>query len=151
MEAVFNTIIGVSEVEQGWIGANLMVDSNKASNTENNDYEGIIFRFDPGLISLSTLIKIHLASHSASNQHQLRARYPSAIYTFNQKQQQQAEKILAQLKRQQQHSGQKVIMTQALTFARFTASPSAQQNYYYQDISKPFLQNQNHAKACPTA
>jgi peptide-methionine (S)-S-oxide reductase len=55
-EAVFQSLIGVAKVEQGWV----------ASTAKNNTFsEAVIVYFDDNKIDLKTLIDIHLATIKA--------------------------------------------------------------------------------------
>jgi peptide methionine sulfoxide reductase MsrA len=58
-EGVFESLLGVTCVNQGWI----------ASNGENSDYsEAVEVYFDPAVISLADLIEIHLHTHMQADQ-----------------------------------------------------------------------------------
>lgn len=125
-EAIFQSLKGVSQVQQGWL-----------STTTEPDvfYEGILLKFDKE-INLQTLIKIHLHSHSSTSQHALRARYLSAVYCFNDKQLKQAQSIISL----SQVEFNKPLLTQAVQFADFKSSRDEILNYYYQNPNKPFCQ-----------
>ena len=59
-EGVFESLLGVACVNQGWI----------ASNGKNSDYsEAVEVYFDPTVISLSELIEIHLHTHASRSNH----------------------------------------------------------------------------------
>ena len=70
-EGVFESLLGVSKVNQGWI----------ASSGENSDFsEAIEVYFDPVIISLSDLIEIHLYTHASRSNHSMRSKSRSASY-----------------------------------------------------------------------
>ena len=70
-EAVFQSLIGVERVEQGYV----------ASTGNNNSFsEAVIVHFNTERISLKTLIEIHLHTHKSTSNHSLRERYRSAVY-----------------------------------------------------------------------
>ena len=146
MEAIFTSLIGVVKVEQGWINAkeplnkNAQVFDNNSQQTTPAYYEGILVTYQRQKIDLALLINIHIASHSADKKHALRARYPSAVYTFNPQQQVQAETIIAQINQTRITNGDTEVLTQALSFNDFYLSADQQQNYYYQDPNRPFCQ-----------
>ena len=73
-EAVFQSLIGIDKVEQGWIASN-----GKYFNFS----EGVIIHFDNNIIDLRLLITIHLYTHSSMANHAMRNKYRSAIYTFD--------------------------------------------------------------------
>lgn len=98
-------------------------------------YEGILVNFESD-ISLHTLIRIHLHSHSSTSQHALRARYLSAVYCFNDHQQKQAQTIIKKC----QSEFTRPLLTQAVCFAHFKSSRDDILNYYYQNPDKPFCQ-----------
>lgn len=123
-EAVFDSLNGVSMVEQGWI----------ASETPHDSYsEAVIVHFDPVIISLEILIEIHLRTHSSSSSHSMRGKYRSAIYTFNKLQRNQALDFLLEKKQNERR-----IITQILPFKSFKESPEMYQGYYQKNKNKPF-------------
>lgn len=88
-EGVFESLLGVARVNQGWI----------ASNGKNSDYsEAVEIYFDPTLISLSELIEIHLHTHASRSNHSMRHKYRSAIYVHDDSQFKQAADILNDLR-----------------------------------------------------
>lgn len=62
-EAIFQSLIGVLKVEQGWI-------SSEKGNTSFS--EAVIVYFDDSIMSLNTLIEIHLYTHSCTSNHSMR-------------------------------------------------------------------------------
>jgi peptide-methionine (S)-S-oxide reductase len=105
-EAIFRSLKGVGTVEQGWI----------ASNGENSTLsEAVIVRFEPGEISLETLIAIHVHTHSCTAGHTMRSKYRSAIYTFTKDQDELAEQAL----RNAQADFDLPIITMVLPFQSF--------------------------------
>lgn len=84
-EGVFSSLIGIATVNQGWI----------ASIGDNAQFsEAIEVVFDPTVISLSTLIEIHLHTHASTSNHSMRGKYRSAIYAYDEVQYNQAVNIL---------------------------------------------------------
>lgn len=126
-EAVFQALIGVDRVEQGFIGAPPPDDSLS---------EAVIVTFDARRISLADLIAVHLATHSSSGTHALRHRYRSAVYAFDARQAEAAKTALLDHARQ---SGLDFV-TRVLAFARFTPSASRYHNYYATNPDRPFCQ-----------
>lgn len=124
-EAVFQSLIGVQKVEQGFI----------ASTEENNTFsEAVIVHYDLSLISIDMLIEIHLETHKSSSEHSMRSKYRSAVYIFSENQKIDA---LNQIYRYQE-SSEKQIITQVLPFGEFKASETMFQNYYASNPEKPF-------------
>ena len=126
-EAVFQSLIGVNKVEQGFI----------ASTNENNTFsEAIIVHFNPDQITLEVLTEIHLLTHKSTSQHSMRRKYRSAIYVFSKKQKIKSLQIITSL----QKDYKQTIITQVLGFVEFKPSDSKFENYYYSDPEKPFCE-----------
>ncbi|MET4083449.1 peptide-methionine (S)-S-oxide reductase [Pedobacter sp. UYP30] len=127
-EGIFQSLIGVSNVKQGWI----------ASEKPYQEFsEAIILDFSPDEISLQDIIAIHLHSHSCTSEHQLRAKYRSALYFFNADQEQDFENIL----KAHQSDFDKPILTQVLPFSSFRQNSDQYLNYYQNNPEKPFCKN----------
>lgn len=127
-EAIFQSLIGVHNVEQGFVATD---------NLSNDFSEAVIVYFDPEKITLETLIEIHLRTHSSTANHSMRDKYRSAIYTFSEHQKQECEAILTAM----QSKFQEKIITQVLPFGKFKMSRDEILNYYYKNPEKPFCQN----------
>ncbi|WP_229377297.1 peptide-methionine (S)-S-oxide reductase [Shewanella woodyi] len=127
-EAIFQSLIGVEAVEQGWI-----------SSIGEDDWfsEGVIVTFNPELISLKNLIDIHLHTHSSTRNHSMRDRYRSGVYAIEP---QQLTEIADALMVLQSEFTERLI-TQAYQFNLFKPSADEMQNYYYKDTERPFCQN----------
>lgn len=126
-EAVFQSLIGVEKVEQGYI----------ASTDKNTSFsEAIIVHFDPNKIDLLSLIEIHLHTHKSTSMHSMRNKYRSAVYVFTQAQHKDATRIINQL----QPSFDNQVVTQVLRFLTFKASRESIQNYYQKNPDKPFCE-----------
>lgn len=76
-EAIFQSLIGVEEVLQGWIH------SDGEATTFS---EAVVITFDTNLITLEALIEIHLHTHSCTAMHSMRGKYRSALYYFDEAQ-----------------------------------------------------------------
>lgn len=126
-EAVFQSLLGVLKVEQGFVGSTDM---------NSNFSEAVIVHFNDAEIPLSALIEIHLHTHKSTSNHSMRDKYRSAIYTFSEEQKDTVKTILELLKFQFQHK----LITQILPFERFKASREQIQNYYYSNPEKPFCE-----------
>lgn len=126
-EAVFASLRGVENVQQGFV----------RSKPPNNSFsEAILLDFNSSVITLETLIEIHLRTHASSADHSMRKKYRSAIYSFNDNQHCASQQALQQL---QQHFD-KPLITSVLPFAEFQASEEKFQNYYKTDPERPFCQ-----------
>ena len=126
-EAVFQSLIGVEKVEQGWV----------ASTIKNNTFsEAVIVHFN-SKIDLKTLINIHLLTHKSSSNHSMRTKYRSAIYYFSESQKEISKKIINDL----QLDFKGTIITQIIPFQKFKPSSIEFQNYYQSNPEKPFCKN----------
>jgi len=125
-EAIFQTLKGVSHVEQGWVSSTLF-EAKEFS-------EAVIVHFDATQISLDTLIEIHLSTHNATSNHDFRKKYRSAVYTFSEAQQKEAQNIL-EIK---QEFFEKPLVTKVYPFGAFRLNEEKYLNYYKSNPQKPF-------------
>jgi peptide-methionine (S)-S-oxide reductase len=131
-EAVFQYLIGVEKVAQGFISSE---GKNKAFS------EAVIVYFNQK-ISLKSLIEIHLYTHKSTVKHSMRDKYRSAIYYFTEEQEKESQHILTTL----QIDFDTQIITQILPFKDFKPSIEASQNYYIKNSQKPFCKKYIHPK-----
>ncbi|MGB6152306.1 MAG: peptide-methionine (S)-S-oxide reductase [Pricia sp.] len=132
-EAVFQSLEGVRNVEQGFVASEGKDDAFS---------EAVIVHFNPELISLKDLIEIHLHTHKSDSNHSMRLKYRSAVYTFSKEQAGEAEAILAGL----QSQFDKPLITKVYPFKRFKSSDEQFKNYYIKNPKKPFCENYIHPK-----
>ncbi|MBO6879121.1 peptide-methionine (S)-S-oxide reductase [Winogradskyella sp.] len=124
-EAVFQSLIGVGMVEQGYV----------ASIGEQHAFsEAVIVHFNTEMISLRTLIDVHLQTHNSTSNHSMRKKYRSAIYAFSENQKIECERLLASF--QNEYDGK--LITKVYIFSKFKASREAIQDYYLKNPEKPF-------------
>lgn len=127
-EAVFQSLIGVIKVEQGYVAS---IGNNSSLS------EAVIVHFNSKDISLKTLVGIHLNTHKSTSNHSMRTKYRSAVYTFSEIQKQEAEQILESLQKQFENK----LTTKVLPFESFKASREQIQNYYFNNPEKPFCES----------
>jgi len=126
-EAVFQSLSGVENVEQGWI----------ASEGEAFTFsEAVIVHYHPKEISLYVLVEIHLHTHKSTSEHSMREKYRSALYYFDNSEEEVLSFILEQLNSEFDHQ----LITQILPFTSFKPSREAIKNYYYSNPNKPFCE-----------
>jgi peptide-methionine (S)-S-oxide reductase len=126
-EAVFEQLRGVEAVEQGWV----------SSTVPNDDFsEAVIVHFNPDQIAVSSLIGVHLNTHAATAEHQLRGRYRSAIYYLSPDQVSDCQRALDLW----QLDFSAPLLTRVLPFVSFRASLPEHLNYYASDPERPFCQ-----------
>ncbi|WP_041632647.1 peptide-methionine (S)-S-oxide reductase [Maribacter sp. HTCC2170] len=124
-EAVFQSLIGVVNVEQGYV----------ASYGEHGSFsEAVIVLFNDEVITLQILIEVHLHTHKSTSEHSMREKYRSAIYTFSKEQSQEAKNILQKFQYEFDHQ----LVTKVYPFSEFKASSEAIQNYHQKNPEKPF-------------
>jgi peptide-methionine (S)-S-oxide reductase len=126
-EGVFESLIGITQVKQGWI----------ASDGKHSDLsEAIEVYFDPTVISLSDLIEIHLYTHASTSNHSMRGKYRSAIYVYDDNQFKQSLNILNRLRA----DFDKALITQVYPFERFKPNKRELTDYFYTAPDRPFCQ-----------
>lgn len=126
-EAVFQALRGVTSVAQGFVRSDPPHDSWS---------EAVDVTFDPGEISLPTLIEVHLRTHASNSEHKFRVKYRSAIYVHDAAQRAAVEAALANL---QKHF-QAPLVTMVLPHRGFKASDARFHNYYANGPERPFCQ-----------
>ena len=126
-EGVFQALRGVVEVDQGFLRSKAPSDAWA---------EGVIVAFDPAIISLDTLIEIHLRTHSGTGAYSPGGRYRSAIYVFDADQHGRAARTLARFAAETDDA----VRTLVLPFVDFKPSEARYQNYYVTDPDRPFCQ-----------
>lgn len=124
-EAVFLSLRGVSNVQQGFI----------RSTPPNDAYsEAVVLQYNSAQITQDVLIDIHLRTHASTSDHSMRGKYRSAIYAFDDIQMNSCAQVLTTV----QTDFSKQIVTQVLPFAEFKASNARYHNYYYKNVEKAF-------------
>lgn len=126
-EAIFQSLVGVNKVEQGWTGS--IEDPNLS--------EAVIVHFDSNYISLKVLIEVHMNTHSATSSHTMREKYRSAIYVYNEEQFEEANVILQKL----QIDFEDPLITRVLMFSNFILNSEKYLDYYYKNPEKAFCKN----------
>lgn len=132
-EGIFQSLIGVEKVEQGWIN----------SNDEYSEFsEAITVEFDSKVISLKDIIEIHLHTHASESNHSFRNKYRSAVYYLNEEQQKDAQRIINYL----QSEFEKKIITKVLPLNSFKLNDQEHLNYLYTRENNGFCTTYIHPK-----
>lgn len=126
-EAVFQSLVGVENVQQGWIASS----GNNASFSE-----AVIVEYNATIIPIEVLIEIHLHTHNSTSDHSMRKKYRSAIYVFDENEESEVVDVLKTL----QHKFNNQLVTQVLKFSEFKPSREEILNYYYKNPEKPFCE-----------
>jgi len=127
-EAIFDHLKGVSLVEQGWV--------NSTDEVARAFSEAVIVHFDAQIISLNTLIEIHLFTHNSTSNHAFRKKYRSAVYSFSKEQELESQEIL----REKQKMFEKPLVTRVYPFSSFKLNEDQYLGYYKKNPEKPFCQ-----------
>ncbi|MCB1337314.1 MAG: peptide-methionine (S)-S-oxide reductase [Maritimibacter sp.] len=126
-EAVFQPLIGVAEVRQGFVRS----DPPDASWSEAVEVD-----FDPAVIALRDLVEVHLATHASTADHSLRDKYRSAVYLAEPSECAACAALIAEIGAE---TGVAFI-TRALMHRGFRASDARFHDYYRTDPERPFCQ-----------
>ena len=127
-EAVFESLVGVEKVLQGWISSSAE-DATSFS-------EAVIIHFEREIIPLEVLIEIHLLTHKSTSNHSMRSKYRSAVYTFDEVQKREVARMLEE----KAVLFDKSIVTKVLPFRAFKQNEEKFLHYYQQDPSRRFCQ-----------
>jgi len=126
-EAVFQSLKGVAKVQQGFI----------RSETPHDTWsEAVDVTFNPNLISVDSLVVVHLTTHASASNHKMRGKYRSAIYTNSTADRELIDRIVADMVLQTGID----FKTQVLKHCGFKPSDDRFQNYYETDPKRPFCQ-----------
>lgn len=127
-EAVFQSLRGIENVEQGFISSDPPQDSFS---------EAVLIEFDHLVIPLETLIEVHLRTHASTSNHKMRGKYRSAIYVFDDRQALKSQSQIALL----QAGFDRTVVTQILRCREFKLSDQHFQNYYLRNPDRPFCKS----------
>lgn len=124
-EAVFQSLPGVDQVDQGFI---------RSQAPDDRLSEAVVVHFDPARTALAALIEAHLHTHASTSDHSMRSKYRSAVYAFDAGQADRARSALSAL----QVQFDAPLVTRVLTFEGFEASDVRFRDYYATDPDRPF-------------
>lgn len=125
-EAIFQSLHGVENVEQGWITSTSPFDTYS---------EGVIVHYGND-IPLDTLIEVHLLTHSSTSLHSMRKKYRSAVYYFNVEDKHVIEEAIRRIELDKETC----YITQVLPFVTFKENTESYLNYYKKNKQAPFCQ-----------
>ena len=124
-EAVFQAIVGISRVEQGFI---------RSDPPDDGWSEAVVVTFDPVRLPLNVLLEIHLRTHASTSHHKMRGKYRSAVYVYDAGTGVKVGRILRTLQR----SFDAPLVTKILTLTAFKISDERFRNYYASGPDRPF-------------
>ena len=113
-EAVFRDVIGVSEVESGYIGGDVPNPTYKAVCSGSTGHaEAIRVTFDPAIITLPEIFDVFMGTHDPTQLNRqgndVGTQYRSAIFPLDDAQRSEAEAAIARWNAD--HSGQQAVTT----------------------------------------
>jgi peptide-methionine (S)-S-oxide reductase len=126
-EAVFQTLRGVKQVDQGFMCS---------SQPDDTWSEAVKVQFDPEVVDLARLIDIHLHTHASTSQHSMRAKYRSAIYVNSPQQAHEAKAILNDM----QHAFSEPLVTRVLPLIGFKSSEPGRRAYFENNNGNQFCE-----------
>lgn len=126
-EAVFQSLRGVLEVNQGFIASESPHDSFS---------EAVAVTWDPAAITFDDLIAVHLATHSSTSRHKMRGKYRSAVYVHDPADGEAARRIIDMIVRQTDSA----FVTEVLSFRTFRPSDPRFKDYYVRNREGPFCE-----------
>lgn len=126
-EAVFQPLIGVRDVRQGFIRADPPDDSWS---------EAVEVIYDPDHLSLRDLLTVHLSTHASTTTHKMRGKYRSAVYVQNAEHRQECAALIAGLGAETDMP----FVTRVLMHRSFKPSDERFHNYYKSQPERPFCQ-----------
>lgn len=124
-EAVFQPLVGVSKVRQGFICSDAPDDTWS---------EAVEVSFDPTRISLRDLIAVHLITHASEADHKMRGKYRSAVYTADDGLAADSKKLIAEVALESDSK----FVTRVLRHRGFKPSDARFHDYYKTDPERPF-------------
>ena len=127
-EAVFQSLRGVLEVNQGFIASESPYDSFS---------EAVAVTWDPAAITFDDLIAVHLATHSSTSRQKMRGKYRSAIYVHEPA---TAIAVRAAIERLGHETGS-AFVTEVLPFRAFRESDPRFRDYYLRNRAGPFCES----------
>lgn len=146
VEAVFESVKGVEEVESGYAGgtsANPTYEQVGAG--KNNHAEAINVYYDPSIVSYQTLLKVFFASQDptqVNGQGPDRGKqYRSIIFYKNAKEKGETEQYIKQLTASGKFN--KPIAAEVVPFVKFWMGEDYHQDYVYQHPENPYVQHES--------
>ena len=133
-EAVMKDVIGVSEVESGYIGGDKPDPTYKEVCTGNTGHaEGVRVTFDDAQISLEQLFDVFMGTHDPTQLNRqgndVGTQYRSAIYTFNDSQSEAAKTFAELYETALKRSGYRAVTTEIAAAGEFFYAEDYHQQY----------------------
>jgi peptide-methionine (S)-S-oxide reductase len=142
-EAAFSIIRGVEKVEPGYTGGSVSNPTYEQVSTGTTGHaEAAQITFDPSVISYGEILEIFFASHDPTTLNRqgpdVGTQYRSAIFYHNEKQKATAEKVIADLEKEEIWDAP--IVTQVEPLKVFYKAETYHQDYYKKHPNQPYCQ-----------
>ncbi len=143
IEAVFEELEGVNKVESGYSGGKIANPTyREVCSGLTGHAEVIRVWFNPEIISYKEILSVFFSVHDPTTLNRQGAdvgtQYRSVIFYHNEKQKQEAEEIIQELKNQKVYD--KPIVTELSPAEEFYVAEDYHQNYYEKNAAEPYCQ-----------
>ena len=144
VEAIFESVRGVSEVVSGYAGGHTKNPTYKETGTGRTGHaEAVEVHYDPEIVSFATLVKVYYGSHNPTTVNgqapDFGSEYRSILFYKNEKE----KEIVESFKKQLEASGQynDPIATEIMPFEKFYRAEEYHQNYERLNPDNPYVKN----------
>ncbi|KAB8143014.1 peptide-methionine (S)-S-oxide reductase MsrA [Chloroflexia bacterium SDU3-3] len=141
LEAIYDDIIGVTDVVSGYAGGSVPNPSYEQVCTGGTGHAEVVqLRFDPQQISFRELLGVFFSIHDPTTLnrqgHDVGTQYRSAIFFHSPEQQRVAQEVIAELTEQRAFA--QPIVTQVVPFEQFYAAEGYHQEYFANNPNQPY-------------
>ena len=141
LEAVFEQLRGVSNVESGYTGGTIANPSYKQVCSGNTGHAEVVqVTFDPAVISYREILDVFFATHDPTTLNRqgpdTGTQYRSAIFYHTPEQKEIAERCIAELNAQRIWDGQ--IVTEVVPLREFYRAEDYHQGYFRENPGQPY-------------
>jgi len=143
VEAVFESLKGVSEARSGYAGGtSKTANYDDVSNGNTQHAEAVLVTYDPEKISYAQLLKVFFTvAHDPTELNRqgpdVGPQYRSAVFYSNEDQQRQTEAFIAELEKSR--AWPKPIVTQVVPLEKFYVAEAYHQNYLVRNPTQPYI------------
>jgi peptide-methionine (S)-S-oxide reductase len=143
LEAVFEQLDGVSQVESGYAGGHVAEPTyRQVCDGTTGHAEVVQITFDPRVLSFADLLNVFFATHDPTTRNRqggdVGTQYRSAIFYHSPEQRDVAQKRIAELNAAKIWNAP--IVTEVVPFERFYRAEDYHQDYFRQNPSQPYCQ-----------
>ncbi len=141
IEAVFDELLGVNEVNSGFSGGHVEQPSYEAVCSGTTGHAEVVqVAFDPDVLPYRELLEIFFAFHDPTTLDRQGAdigtQYRSVIFTHSPEQERVAREVIAALTVARVFDAP--IVTQVVPFERFHEAPAYHRDYYQRNAAQPY-------------